>query len=1002
MEPLDTIFLHAREMADPARRAAYLAQACGADADLRANVEAMLRDATGAEEYFGPAEASRPPVAPSPPLEGPGTWIGRYKLLERIGEGGMGVVYMAEQREPVLRKVALKIIKAGMDTQQVIARFEAERQALAMMDHPNIAKVWDGGATDSGRPYFVMELVQGVAITQFCDQNELATGARLELFINVCHAVQHAHQKGIIHRDLKPSNVLVTMDNGVAHPMVIDFGVAKAIDQHLTEKTLFTNFGTLIGTPAYMSPEQAEMSKLDVDTRADIYSLGVLLYELLTGTPPFAEERLRSVAYGEMQRIIAEEEPERPSTRLKRRLTIKSEIRNPKSEIDSDLDWIVMKCLEKDRNRRFETASNMAADITRFLNGEPVVARPPSTAYRLQKMVRRNKLQCAAAAFVLLVLVVAVVVSRWQAVKATRAEQQARQQTQVAERESRQAEAVKNFLLENLLGVDTYGESPDLDPATMESTKALLARVALRMEGKFADQPLMEADIRMALAEGFFAVRNFRAGAPEAEKALAIRQQLLGPTHSNALRSAALAARQKNALGQRQAAEQLLSDYIKLLRQSPQGFRAGGEVVLATYGIVLSHNGRAAEGLPYLREALEVSAPTLGPKHRLRRYWQGELAFANQGAGNWEEAEVLWRSLLQQSQRDYGADYHRIAPIEHALARLLVQRNRTNEALPLLERVVEYARQRLGRDHWWTLDCEYWLGQAYEQQGEVDRAAELYTDIYPRYIKFLPNSSALFCGGGIAKFFVRHQRFQEARAIFEALRETYDAIPAIPAAATENWDTYVQATAATKGWPAAAQLFRNWIAQATNDMASWRTLGILLLYGGETEGYGQVVAHAFALAPTLARWEDQQNLLIIALLGTNALSPEQLTRCEALVQSVEQALATTTEAKQNAAHRALGGILLRLGRLSASLTHLDQAADKYPSGINRARVLILKTICLHRLSRVDEARAAFDEAETIMQSALLNRLSESEGFLTREEHTYLIHRREARSLLDLK
>src|ERR1039457_2778107 len=389
MQSQDTIFLNARQIADLAERAAYLTQACGNDADLRQRVEAMLRDATGADEFFGP-EA---------------TVIGRYKLLQKIGEGGMGVVYMAEQREPVIRKVALKIIKLGMDTKQVIARFEAERQTLALMDHPNIAKVLDGGVTDSGRPYFVMDLVQGVPITEFCDRNRFPAQERIKLFIPVCQAIQSAHQKGIIHRDLKPTNILVTLDAGVPMPMVIDFGVAKATQQKLTEKTVFTHYGAMIGTPAYMSPEQAEMSRLDVDTRSDIYGLGVLLYELLTGTTPFPEKRLRSASYQEMQRIILEEEPERPSTRLS---TLQGEQRSlvarnrgaselaPGRVFADDLDWIVMKCLEKDRERRYETANGLAMDLKRHLNHEPVVARPPSSAYRFQKLVRRNKVAFAA------------------------------------------------------------------------------------------------------------------------------------------------------------------------------------------------------------------------------------------------------------------------------------------------------------------------------------------------------------------------------------------------------------------------------------------------------------------------------------------------------------------------------------------------------------------------------------------------------------------------------
>src|SRR5205823_14789667 len=312
--------------------------------------------------------------------EGPGAVIGSYKLLEEIGEGGFGVVFMAEQTRPVRRRVALKVLKPGMDTRQVVARFEAERQALALMDHANIAHVFDGGETESGRPYFVMELVRGVAITEFCDQNQLDVRERLKLFVDVCQAVQHAHQKGVIHRDIKPSNVLVTMHDSKAVVKVIDFGIAKATGQLLTEKTLFTNFAQMIGTPMYMSPEQAQMSGLDVDTRSDIYALGVLLYELLTGTTPFDKERLRTAGYDEIRRIIREEEPARPSTRLS---TIgqaattasanrRSDPRRLSQLFRGELDWIVMKCLEKDRGRRYETASALAADVEHYLNDEPV------------------------------------------------------------------------------------------------------------------------------------------------------------------------------------------------------------------------------------------------------------------------------------------------------------------------------------------------------------------------------------------------------------------------------------------------------------------------------------------------------------------------------------------------------------------------------------------------------------------------------------------------------
>ncbi len=410
-----------------ADRESYLNKACGKDLDLKIEVVALLKAHEGAEGFLeAPPFDADSTLDGSPISEAPGTTIGRYKLLEKIGEGGMAVVYMAEQERPIRRKVALKIIKLGMDTKGVIARFEAERQALALMDHPNIAKVLDAGATETGRPYFVMELVKGVSITDYCDTNSLSTKERLELFVQVCNAVQHAHQKGIIHRDIKPSNVMVTLHDEVAVPKVIDFGIAKAINQKLTEKTLFTRYAHIIGTPAYMSPEQAEMSGLDVDTRTDIYSLGVLLYELLTGTTPFSEEELRKAGYIEMQRVIREQEPTKPSTKLSTLGDTLTDIAKHRSStpdllrkaVRGDLDWIVMKCLDKDRTMRYETANGLALDITRHLNNEPVIARPPTVVYRIQKAWRRNKLFYMAGCIVLASLIIGISVSVWQALVA--------------------------------------------------------------------------------------------------------------------------------------------------------------------------------------------------------------------------------------------------------------------------------------------------------------------------------------------------------------------------------------------------------------------------------------------------------------------------------------------------------------------------------------------------------------------------------------------------------
>jgi len=417
----ETIFKAAIKLKTSAEKIAYIKKACGNDKQLLKRVASLLKAHSTKDDLLDVLMPNSV-VSPndSPLKEGPGTVIDRYKLLEKIGEGGMAVVYMAEQERPVRRKVALKIIKLGMDTEQVIARFEAERQALALMEHSNIAKVFDAGATETGRPYFVMELVEGTSITTYCDENKLGTKERLGLFTKVCNAVQHAHQKGIIHRDLKPSNILITLQDGAPTPKVIDFGIAKATKQRLTEKTLFTRYAQMIGTPAYMSPEQAELSDLEIDIRTDIYSLGILLYELLTGTTPFSEEQLRKAGYIEMQRIICQEEPDKPSTKLTtlgEKLTDIAEHRGSAPDVltkavQGDLDWIVMKSIEKNRDRRYETINGLAEDILRHLQDKPVLARPPELTYRLQKFLRRHKSQVAAV-LMLTFLSIAIIFSFW-------------------------------------------------------------------------------------------------------------------------------------------------------------------------------------------------------------------------------------------------------------------------------------------------------------------------------------------------------------------------------------------------------------------------------------------------------------------------------------------------------------------------------------------------------------------------------------------------------------
>jgi len=773
-QKLEAVFHAAAELDSAGERERYLSQACAGDHELRREVDDLLKSAEMADAVFQAGrDACRSPEAVPAMIvtEKPGDKIGRYKLLEKIGEGGMGVVYMAEQEEPVRRRVALKIIKLGMDTKSVIARFEAERQALAMMDHPHIAKVLDAGATDSphnvaqasspasspgvspgvgpggetppkpaggdacatlsaGRPYFVMELVQGVPITEFCDQNQFSAGERLKLFIPVCQAIQSAHQKGIIHRDIKPSNVLVTLNAGLPHPMVIDFGVAKATCQKLTEKTLLTNFATMIGTPAYMSPEQAEMSKLDVDTRSDIYSLGVLLYELLTGTTPFPEKRLRSVAYREMQRIIVEEEPERPSTRLRKTLLGKSEIPNPKSEMDSDLDWIVMKCLEKDRNRRYETANGLAHDIERHLNNEPVVARPPSKLYRLGKLVSRNKLAFAAAGAVTAAILIGLSVSTFLFFK----EKASRQRADAASKKSAQVAQFLKLMLHRVGPSVALGRDTTMLREILDETAATVAQ-------ELKGQPEVEAELRSLMGEVYRDLGEFEKAGQMHQAALTLWRNLRGDQDADVAKTLSNLGLVYRSQSRMEEAESILRQAVEILTGQ---FDAKDEVVLTArnnLALVLDERQKFQEAEDSFRQILTIRTNTLGDDSRTADTFNN-LAGVRWRQGDSVEAERLHRQALPMRQRLFTAPHPDIAASLSSLGLVLYNQGRYSEAETSHVAAVEMFRKVLPDKHPDLATALNNLALVYGPQGKWSDAEGLFREILAIRQQVLPPAHA--------------------------------------------------------------------------------------------------------------------------------------------------------------------------------------------------------------------------------------------------------------------
>jgi len=690
------------------------------------------------------------------PAEKPGSWIGRYKLIRMLGEGGMGEVYLAEQEHPIKRQVALKIIKPGMDSKRVIARFEAERQALALLDHPNIAHVYDAGTTESGRPYFVMEYVKGLSITEHCDRHKLTIEQRLRLFQQVCQAAQHAHQKGIIHRDIKPSNILVSMQDDKAVPKIIDFGVAKALRQPLTERTLATEDSQLLGTPEYMSPEQADMATEDIDTRSDIYSLGVLLYVLLTGVLPFDSDTFRTVGLENIRQIIRETDPKTPSTRLvklgeeARKLAEnrRTEIRILTRHLRKELEWIPLKAMRKERTERYRSASELSDDIENYLKGTPLIAGPPGTGYKLKKFVRRNRVLVGGITTVLIVLIVGVVGIAIFAIKAERARSQ--------------AEEVSDYLLSSVMDAGRDG-------ARLERTwEDFLDNAVKGLEGKFEDQPLVEARLRYSLAH-----KHMDASKPEIarellERAYQLRRQHLGPEHNSTLQTAMMLGWAHDNAGRHDVAIGMWTDQIETIRRAYSDGHWRIMLLMTSIGGVHRSLGNYEKAEVCLDEALERWKRLRNPSkfnfnifgiHRRRgqnylaqgRYAEAELALGQalelkrptgvrtlacmtvlsavyRAQGRYEKAQQLCQTALDTMRQDLGDNHGAMLDAKCELGCILMDEGRLPEAEKMITEALSSMRTKLGEAHENLLSFINALAVVYTRQGEYADANDLFTE----------------------------------------------------------------------------------------------------------------------------------------------------------------------------------------------------------------------------------------------------------------------------------
>jgi non-specific serine/threonine protein kinase/serine/threonine-protein kinase len=698
-----------------------------------------------------------PSTEASPQETTKGQRVGPYRLLQKLGEGGMGEVWEAEQTEPVRRKVALKLIKWGMDTKAVVARFEAERQALAMMNHPNVAKVSDAGATEQGRPYFAMELVKGESITKYCYRQRLTTKERLELFMQVCEGVQHAHQKGIIHRDLKPSNVLVLIEGDKPVPKIIDFGVAKATEQRLTERTVFTELGQLIGTPEYMSPEQAEMTVQDIDTRTDVYSLGVMLYQLLVGALPFDPKELRQAGFDEIRRRIREEEPSRPSTRFsslgaESTGSAKARRTDPASlvrQLRGDLDWITMNALEKDRTRRYGSTSELAADIERHLTSQPVLAGPPSVLYRARKFVRRHGFGVGVTAVLLALLVGFAVRERIQSTRVAREAETARQ--------------VSDFLV-RLFEVSDPSEAR----GNSVTAREILDRGATEIEETLSDRPELQARLMGTMGNVYRNLGLYPEAEELLEQALEGRERVLDRNHRETLESRADLAGLYVKQGRYDEAEAPSLAVLTVRRQTLGAEHPDTLTALNDLALVYELQGRYDEAEPLFLESLETRRRVLGENDPATLNAMDNLANLYLNQGRYDEAQPIFVETLDTREAVLGGDHPRTLESMGALCLLYIEQGRLDDALPLCHRTLESRRRILGVDHPDTLVAMNDVAYLYMDQGRYDEAEPLYREALDTFRRTLGEDHpyTLTAMNNLAVLYKTQGRYAEAEPLF--------------------------------------------------------------------------------------------------------------------------------------------------------------------------------------------------------------------------------------------